>query len=144
MKSCLSILGVIVVLLPLARADIIEEETWYNAEGKVVKKVKRTLTGAEAAARSEPDWEPAWVIRERERDARARVPYRQARRYHRTRGGGYGWGYGYGYYYPRISRYYYPRSYVRGGFTGYIRTGGGKTRWGVGYRSRGVNVLLTR
>ena len=32
----------------MATGEVVEEEAWYNADGKVVKTVKRTLTGADA------------------------------------------------------------------------------------------------
>ena len=50
--------------------DIVEEETWYNASGQVVKTVKRTFTGADAVRSS--SWEPAWIAREREQARRLR------------------------------------------------------------------------
>ncbi len=137
MKAYLAILISAFVLVPLAGAEVVEEETWYSADGKVVKKVKRTLTGADA--KSEPDWEPAWVIRERARGMQSsRVTYSSARRYFR------GSSYGSGLSYRCGTSYYYPGRYGRSGFTGFLRTGSGKTRWGLGYRSRGLNALFTR
>ena len=47
--------------LGVAAGEVVEEETWYGADGKVVKKVKRTLTGSDADKTA--DWEPAWVLR---------------------------------------------------------------------------------
>ena len=138
MRTRLAICMTVFALVPLAGAEIVEEETWYNADGKVVKKVQRTMNGADA--KSEPDWDPAWVIRERERGRRGAVPYRSIRRFGRD----YGRTYGSGYFHPFASRYYHPRSYVRSGFTGFLWAGRGKTRWGVGYRSSGVNILFTR
>ena len=46
------------IVAPGALGEVVEEETWYNAEGVVVKTVKRTLTGADAQRSA--DWEPAW------------------------------------------------------------------------------------
>jgi hypothetical protein len=83
------------------RAEVVEEETWYNAEGKVVKTVKRVP--GDPGARSEPAWEPAWVRRERARDGRTRVRYSSPPGY--RLGSPRRWGY---YSYP--ARYYYPRS----------------------------------
>lgn len=103
----------------MATGEVVEEEAWYNADGKVVKTVKRTLTGADA--RKGSDWEPAWVLRER-RKSSGSVRYSSSRRH------GYG-RYGYrsywrsGYYGRRIgcyvSPYRYPRHHRIGGFAGY-------------------------
>ena len=139
MRPSLAVILAALALTPLARAEVVEEETWYSADGKVVKTVKRTLSGADARRGS--DWEPAWVRRERERDAGVRrVSYRSPRRYYRSSSYRSGC-----YFHPFASRYYYPRSYhTRSGFTGYLRTGSGKTRWGIGYRAPGLSVRLTR
>ncbi len=120
----------------VAGAEVVEEETWYDAQGKVVKTVKCTLTGADA--RKTPDWEPAWVLRERQRGASRPVRYYSSRR--RGYGGyGYGayWGTGYSGYYsrPRSCR---PRYHRTGGFTGSFRGGSGGSRWGASYLSRGL------
>lgn len=127
-----------VALGTAAIAEVVEEETWYNAQGQVVKKVKRTLTGAEA--RTSPDWEPAWVVRERQRGGR-RVRYSSSH----WRGSDYGYGYGYGYgggvYYSGYRGYCSPRAYRRSGFTGYYRGG---SRWGVSYRSPGLHLHYRR
>lgn len=137
MKASLAVYVAALALAPLVGADVVEEETWYSAEGKVVKKVKRTLTGSDAS--SKPDWEPAWVNRERARGSQSNVSYYSPRRY------GYRSGYGTTYYTPYASRYYYPRSsYGGSGFRGYLRVGKGKPSWGVGFRRSGLNVFLTR
>ncbi|MFP6859726.1 MAG: hypothetical protein VCA73_20815 [Roseibacillus sp.] len=102
MKASLAVCSAALALAPIASAEVVEEETWYSAEGKVVKTVKRTLTGAEA--QSKPDWEPAWIQRERQRGTRNYVTYSSLRRYWRGNSS-YGSSY-----YPYSSRYYYPRS----------------------------------
>jgi hypothetical protein len=122
-----------------AAGEVVEEETWYNAEGEVVKKVKRTLTGADA--QESADWEPQWVTREKQRGKRAV-------RYSSPRGYGYGYGYrpsywGSGSYYSS-PRYSCPERRGRSGFTGYHRVGGTGSRWAVGYRSRGLSIRYCR
>lgn len=139
MKANLAICVAALVFAPLANAEVVEEETWYSAEGKVVKTVKRTLTGTDAHTQQAPDWQPAWVTRERIRDERIYTNYNPLR----YRGGSYGARN----YYPYGGRsYYFPRSYSRGGsgVRGYFRTGSGGTRWGVGYRRPGFRVFFTR
>ena len=115
-------------------AEVVEEETWYNASGEVVKKVKRTYSGADADRT--PDWEPAWVARERRASSRV-VRYSSGRSY---------WGgsryYAPNYFYPSSwcgSSYYRP-SYGRSGLSGYYRSGGSGSKWGVSYRSRGLSI----
>ena len=136
MKASLALCVAAFALTPLVQADVVEEETWYSADGKVVKKVKRTLSGADLP--KESSWEPAWVVRERDRGVR-KVSYSPPRRYWR------GSSYGSGCYSPYLSGYYYPRNYYgRSGFTGYLRTGRGTTRWGLGYRTSGLSLLFTR
>ena len=132
----------------LASGEVVEEETWYNAEGQVVKTVKRTLTGADA--RKDTSWEPAWVVRERQRSSR------QGRYYSGNSwrsGSGYGYGYGSSWgtgYYGRSVGYCSPRyrssgyragySGCRGsGITGFYRGGSGGSSWGVVIRSRGLS-----
>ena len=39
---------VLVSFATLVHGEVVQEETWYNADGKVVKTVKRTMTGADA------------------------------------------------------------------------------------------------
>lgn len=138
MKAFLALCIVGIAFGSVANADVVEEETWYNAKGEIVKTVKRTLTGAEA--RDEPDWEPAWIRRERARRA-GRVSYVTPRRYWRTSCYPRTWTA----FYPFTPRYYYPRTYFRGtGLRGYLRIGAGKTRWGLGYRAGGLKVRITR
>ncbi len=124
-----------------AAGEVVEEETWYNADGAVVKKVKRTLTGADAQ-RSE-DWEPQWVTREKQRGTGTRTVrrYSSSSRY----GSGYRpyWGSGYYYSSPSYSCYG-SRSRSRSGFTGYYRGGGNGSRWGVNYRSPGLSIRYHR
>ena len=102
MRACSAVLALLVMGVgwPFgARGEIVEEETWYDSGGKVVKTVKRTYTGVEA--RRESDWEPAWVIRERRRDGGTRgrgVSWRTFR--------GAGWYYG-PVYFGYVSRPYY-------------------------------------
>ena len=121
-----------------AGAEVVEEETWYNADGKVVKTVKRTLTGADADQTA--DWEPAWVIREKQRGSGSVRRYSSSRRY------GYGYGYRpyWGGYYSCAPRYSYCGSRSRSGFTGYYRGGSGGSRWGVSYRSPGLSIRYCR
>ena len=116
------------IVAPGALGEVVEEETWYNAEGVVVKKVKRTLTGADAQRSG--DWEPAWVTREKQSGART-VRYSSSR-----------WGRS-GYWPSWGSSYYVPTNYCYGsrrratGFTGYYRGG---SRWGASYRSPGLSI----
>ncbi len=139
MKANLAISVAALVFASLANAEIVEEETWYSAEGKVVKTVKRTLTGVDAQKSQAPDWEPAWVARERIRDGRIYGNYSSPLRYRRGSDRA-------GYYYPYSARYYVPRSYSYSwsGVRGRFRTGSGGTHWGVGYRRPGLNLFITR
>ena len=115
-----------------ARAGIVEEETWYSPEGKVLKTVKRTLTRADA--RRESDWEPAWIVRESTRSY-AGAALRGTRGWSRGWSRSYyagGWGYGIGFrvgHYPRY-RHHYAVPYR---YAGRYRSGG--AGWRVGYRS---------
>lgn len=111
-------------------AEVVEEETWYNAEGTVVKKVKRTLTGADA--NRTPDWEPQWVLRERQKSSRV-IRYSSGRSVYGTR------------YYSPV---WYGTSFYRGGcysprrsgFSGFYHDhGSGGSHWGINYRGRGVS-----
>ena len=140
MKACLAIWMTALALAPLASGEIVEEETWYNAEGTVVKKVKRVVTGADAKAN--PDWEPAWVMREESRKVGSRISYGATRvRVHR------GYRRGAGYYYGSrplrcgSSYYYGSRRVTRGGVFGYYNGSGRGSQWGVGYRGPGVSIL---
>ncbi len=120
-----------------AAGEIVEEETWYNADGAVVKKVKRTLTGADA--QKETDWEPMWVTREKQRGKRT-VRYSVPGRY----SSGYRPYWGSSYYYSSPTRYCYGSRGRSTGFTGYYRGGGSGSRWGVSYRSPGVSIRYRR
>jgi hypothetical protein len=140
MKASLVVCVAALALAPLVGAEVVEVETWYSAEGKVVKTVKRTLTGAHAVSKT--DWEPAWIERERVRDSQTRVSYSSPQRY---RSRSYGSSYYSSYYSSYGTRYYYPRSsYRRSGFSGFLRLGSGKPHLGVGYRRPGLNALFTR
>lgn len=127
------------VLTACGVAEVVEEETWYNADGQVVKTVKRTLTGEDA--RPAAAWEPQWVIRERERERGTRT-VRYSSGDARSYGYGSYWGTGYSYYSPGRSCYR-PRPQARG-FTGYYRSGSSGARWGVSYRSPGVSIRYCR
>ena len=115
----------------LLAAEVVEEETWYNASGKVVKKVKRTLTGADA--NRTPDWEPLWVLRERQSPSRV-IRYSSSRSRYGTR-----------YYNPRWygtasyrGHHYTPR---RSGFSGFYHNhGSGGSHWGISTRGSGISV----
>jgi len=116
MKANLAICVSALVSVSFAAAEIVEEETWYSAAGKIVKTVKRTLTGAEVRRTQSPAWEPAWVIRERGRSSRGKVTSRPVHRYFRRscqspRSYPYGLG-------------FFPRVY-RGGPGWYLQTGNG-------------------
>lgn len=141
---CLPALGIAVLLgfCGMLTAEVVEEETWYNAEGVVVKTVKRTYSGVDA--HSSPDWEPAWVARER------RGPVRTVR-YSSAYSSGYSYGSGYASWgrtfigtgcYRRPSYGYRPIAtpYRRGGVSGFYRGGGraGRSSWGVSYRAPGL------
>lgn len=52
-------------------AGIAEEEVWYNAGGEVIKMVQRTPVETGGRKNQAPAWEPAWVIRERERSKKS-------------------------------------------------------------------------
>ena len=138
MKAHLAICVTALVLAPLVRADVVEEETWYNADGTVVKKVKRVLSGADA--KSTPDWEPAWVIRERNRGKGFRVSngssgYWPAYSGTRT----VIWGSGA----YRTSHPYYLRSCRTRGtrITGYYNARGGGSGWGVRVCAPGFSAV---
>jgi hypothetical protein len=112
-------------------AEVVEEETWYDASGKVVKKVKRTLTGADA--NPTPDWDPQWVSRERRSPSRV-IRYSSGRS-----------GYGTRYYSPLWygTTYYRGHHYTprRSGFSGFYHGhGSGGSHWGVNYSGAGVSV----
>lgn len=119
----------------MLHAEVVEEETWYSASGEVVKKVTRTYTGADADR--SPDWEPAWVVRERQAAAARTFRFSSSR----TRWGG-----------SRCHTpfYLYPSSWYggcghhaapyRSGFSGFYRSGGGGSKWGVSFRTRGLSV----
>ena len=81
MKANLAVWISALLATSLAGADLVGEETWYSAEGEVVKKVKRTEVEVEARHFQSPGWEPAWVIRERERGLRRYPAGRSAFRY---------------------------------------------------------------
>lgn len=118
----------------LSSAGVVEEETWYNASGEVVKKVKRTYTGAEA--NRSPDWEPAWVLRERRAASRV-VRYSSPR----SRWGGT--CYTSPFYFHPASWYgagCYRATPRRSGFTGFYRSGGSGSGWGLSFRSRGLSI----
>ncbi|NNC87715.1 MAG: hypothetical protein HKN82_04555 [Akkermansiaceae bacterium] len=121
-----------------AAADVVEEETWYNAGGEVVKTVKRTFTGADADRT--PDWEPAWVIRERQRQVSSPV-----RRYYSARRsywGSYGRRCGF---FPVSSTCGSGCGYLRhGGYRGYYGRFCGGSSWGLGYRSSGLTIRYCR
>jgi len=113
-------------------AEVVEEETWYNAGGEVVKKVTRTYSGADADRT--PDWEPAWVIRERQQPSRV-IRYSSGRS---------SWGS------RSYSPYYYGTAWYggacyaaaprRGSFSDCYRSGGGGSHWGVRYRAPGLTL----
>jgi hypothetical protein len=110
-------------------ADVVEEETWYDASGTVVKTVKRTYTGADAVRGA--DWEPSWVAREREQARKLRGGSTRYRSSSPSRYG-YSWGSSW---FP-IS-YSHARSYAcrvpyRRGFHFSYRGG----HWSAGYGSR--------
>jgi regulation of enolase protein 1 (concanavalin A-like superfamily) len=115
----------------LVAAEVVEEETWYNAGGEVVKKVTRTYSGADADRT--PDWEPAWVIRERQQPSRV-IRYSSGRS---------SWGSrSYAPYYYGTAWYggCYSAAPRRGGFSGCYRSGGGGSGWGVSYRAPGITL----
>ncbi len=119
-----------------AAGEVVEEETWYNAKGEVVKKVKRTLTDADA--QKSTDWEPQWVTRENQRGTRT-VRYSSSSRYR----SGYRpyWGGGSYYYTPRYRYGHRGRS----GFSGYYHHGSrGGSHWGIGYRTPGLSIRYSR
>jgi|GEM_PF-1807283 len=122
------------------RGEVVEEETWYNAEGEVVKKVKRTFTGREA--REQADWEPAWVERERRRDRKLAGGRRFDSDYGGWRSyvgpvfvsGGFGrhlcfW--------PVRHRVCYPRAVARRAYRG-------GCRWAVRVRTPGLTIRYCR
>jgi len=135
MKANLAIWISALVSASFATADIVEEETWYSAEGKVVKTVKRTLTGTEARNFQSPVWEPAWVIRERERRSRGYLAVRPAFGYFRR-------GYQSPGSYPRAMRYFLPG--YPGGLVGDFRGGRGGRSWGWGPCRPGLSLIITR
>lgn len=139
MKMMIRNLGVLLfswaAVAAFAAGEIVEEETWYGADGKVVKTVKRTLTGTDA--RSAPDWEPQWVIREKQRGTR------NVRRYSSDNRRGYGyWPYWGARYCSSGSRRSCYRNRGRSYFTGLHRGGG--SGWGVGYQSSGLSIQYCR
>ena len=135
MKANLAICVSALVSASFAAAEIVEEETWYSAAGKVVKTVKRTLTGAAARRVQSPAWEPAWVIRERGRSSRGRLSSGPVYRYLR-RGCQFPRSYPYGIgYFPRVSR---------GGPGGYLRTGNGGRCRDMGYSRPPLNLVIVR
>lgn len=135
MKANLAICVSALVSASFAAAEIVEEETWYSAAGKVVKTVKRTLTGAAARRVQSPAWEPAWVIRERGRSSRGRFTSGPVHRYLRR-----------GCQFPRSYPYgigYFPRVY-RGGPGGHLQTGNRGRYWDMGYCRPQLNPFIVR
>ena len=108
--------------------EVVEEETWYGADGEVVKTVKRTYSGADHPV-ARPTWEPSWVVRDREQAKRRSSSSSRYRSYGRSSR-----SYGYSYYTPvyyRPSYRNYCGSYGRrshhGGTTGWrVRAGHGR------------------
>lgn len=95
--GCFTVGLIVTIVLGLfgfrLNGEVIEEETWYNASGEVVKTVKRTYTGADANRGW--DWEPSWIARE-ERQARALAGNSPRYRGDRVWGGrAFGWGGGF-------------------------------------------------
>ena len=130
---CFTFLLMAVLLGPamgVLRGEVVEEETWYDASGAVVKTVTRTYTGADAGRYS--SWEPAWVARERGQVQRLRggaVRFRGGSSYCPS----YRWSRGC---YPVPYRYHRPypcRTPYRSGFFFAYRGG----NWAAGYRSAG-------
>lgn len=141
MNACPAFLCTFLAAASLLSAEIIEEETWYNAEGQVIKTVKRTLTGADA--RREADWEPAWVLRERDRDSRVGGrSYYAPRRYYGSSGYYYaGYSprrYSYGLRYCGYRSYYGRRSY------GGVRAVYSNGRFAASYRAPGFSLYYRR
>ena len=96
------------------------EETWYCAEGKAVKTVKQSLRAVAGERSSGNDWEPRWVLRERERVTK-RLPF---------------WDFGYRYgragihgarMYSSVVRFYL-RGQLRGGVRGCLHDGNARMK----------------
>jgi hypothetical protein len=142
---------VLAISTALAGAEIVEEETWFNADGQVVKTVKRTYTGRDADGA--PDWEPAWVIRERNHGTSSRWSGAVSARH--VYGGHY-YRHGYRYRYPRLNAGHYryqcsrPVSHyghrfgTRGGFAGYYGSVGGRSVDGFRYSSPRLSIHYCR
>ena len=124
------------VSTPLARGELVEAEMWYSAEGKVVKKVRAAPQGPAATRVHLPDWEPAWIHRERSRESRTPISIISGRRYgprncHGTTFSGY------------AGRYFHSRGWGDG-ITGYQRGRSGRLRWRVSYCRPGFVLRVTR
>lgn len=122
---------VVLVLARVTAAGETEEERWYNAEGEVVKTVKK----ATSEDGGDDSWEPAWVLRERARDERRIVRYASPRAIY----GGYrsGWN---SLGYPVFSNYYGIRSCGTAG----VGRAGGRIMLGVRAGSAGRFILRLR
>jgi len=105
MKANLATCIAVLVSALAVTAEAVEEETWYSAEGKVVKTVKTLLPDGAAQKVSAVDWEPAWVLRERERESMRTQVHGPARRFWRART--HGWAVC-----PSYRVYLSPRGYV--------------------------------
>ena len=105
MKANLATCIAALVSVSAVTAEVVEEETWYSAEGKVVKTVKTLLPDGAPQKGSAGDWEPAWVLRERARESRRTQVHGPARRFWRART--HGWAV-----YPSYRVYLSPGGYV--------------------------------
>ena len=135
MKAILAICVSALVSASFTSAEIVEEETWYSAAGKVVKTVKRTLTGADVRRAQSPAWEPAWVIRERGRSSRGNLTFGPVHRYFRrgcqpSRSYPYGVG-------------FFPRGY-HGGPGWHLQTEIRGRSWELSYGRPQLNLFFVR
>lgn len=110
-----------------------EREQWYDFRGKPVE-----VPAAVTSQRTEAEWVPGWLARERERQARMG---RKRWSYDR---GWYGYGYANGGYWFRTS---WPSCFARyrpRGWNGYFYRGAGSSRWCVRVNSPGLQINWRR
>lgn len=112
-----------VLLLAMPAMGAGEKEQWYDSQGKPV-----AVSAAVTEQRTEAEWVPGWLVRERERQARmGRKEWSHDRGWY-----GYGWANGRYWFRSGWPRYSSWRPY---GWSGYCRFGTSRNSMRHGARS---------